>query len=420
MPGRPAGRAGAVSSRVLSRRLGWSVALVATLTMAVSYVDRQAFSVLSVKVTADLDITNAEYGLLLQAFSLAYLVGTPLGGWWIDRAGARRGLAISLLVWSAVAALHSLATGLGMLFALRIALGLAEGPSFPGSAQAVQRVLAPHERARGFGVLFTGSSFGSMIVPPLAAALFARYGWRVAFLLTTIVGLAWLPLWLVATRSRAARAALDAPPAEPGAPAPRIPLRELCRHPTMVRALVAIFAAAPIFGFVHGWGAKYLNLAHGVAQADVGRYLWLPPLAFDLGAVALGDLASRERRAPGAPPRRLVALSIPLAASIGLVPLATSPWEATGLLAVAMAGGGGIYTLVTADLLGRVPPASVSLAGGILAGSQSLALIIMNPLVGAMVDARGSYTIPAVALGLWAIPGAVAWVLWRPAERITA
>lgn len=406
-----------IRSGVLSRRVGWSVALVATLTMAVSYVDRQAFSFLSVKVTADLGISNTEYGWLLLAFSLAYLVATPLGGWWIDRVGARRGLVISVLVWSAVAALHSFASGLFMLFALRIALGLAEGPSFPGSAQTVQRVLAPGERSRGFGVLFTGSSIGGMVVPPLAAALYAWQGWRVAFVLTAVVGLVWLPLWLGVTRRPDVRAALDTPP-EVDAGEPRATFRELIRSPIVIRALVAIASTAPLSGFVFGWGSKFLNRELAVSQTDAGAYLWLPPLALDLGAILVGDLAARQRRAPGAPPRLLVAIAIPFGACIGLLPLATTPWAATALFAAVMAGNGALYTLVTADLLARMPAGSVSFAGGLMAGAQSLTLIIMNPLLGVSVDATGSYALATVVLGLWLLPGTVAWVLWRPAERL--
>ena len=387
--------------------------------MAVSYVDRQAFSFLSVKVTEDLGISNAEYGWLLLAFSLAYLVATPLGGWWIDRIGARRGLVVSVLVWSAVAALHCFANGLVMLFVLRIALGIAEGPSFPGSAQTVQRALPPGERARGFGVLFTGSSVGGMIVPPLAAALFALYGWRIAFVGTAVIGLVWVPLWIAATRQRGVRAVLDEV-VDTGPGEPRATFGELVRHPIMIRALVAVLAAAPVFGFVLGWGSKHLNRTFGVTQVEAGAYLWLPPLAFDLGAIAFGDLASRQRRAEGAPPRLLFALAIPLAASLALVPLVASPWAGTALMATAMAGGGGMYTLATADLLSRMPRGSVSFASGILASSQSLALIVMNPLVGMAVDRYGSFDLPTTVLGLWAIPGALIWIAWRPARHFSA
>lgn len=407
---------------MLSRRVAWSVALCATLTMAVSYIDRQTFATLAVRVTKDLGISEAEYGWLVSAFSVAYLLATPLGGWWIDRVGARRGLVISVLLWSAVAALHCFATGLAMLFVLRIALGVAEGPSFPGSAQVIQRALPPEDRARGFGVLFTGSSLGGMIVPPLAAALYLLYGWRLAFVGTALVGLIWIPLWLLATRQRGVREALDAAAAPGQAPEPRATFAELVRHPIMLRALVAIFAAAPIFGFALGWGSKYLNRTFGVVQEDVGAYLWLPPLAFDAGAILFGDLASRQRRrrAEGGPPRLLFAIAIPPAAGLGLLPLATTPWEAIALIGLAMAGGGGLYTLVTADLLSRMPPSSVSFAGGIMAGAQSLALILMGPLVGAAIDHYQSYDVAAQALGLWVLPGSLAWLLWRPAARFTA
>lgn len=199
--------------------------------------------------------------------------------------------------------------------------------------------------------------------------------------------------------------------------APRATFRELVTHPLVIRALIAIFTAAPIFGFALGWGAKYLNRTFGVTQEEVGHYLWLPPLAFDVGAILLGDLASRQRRAPGVPPRLLVTIGLLPAISLALAPYATTPWEGTIVISTAMMGGGAIYTLVTADLLGRMPSASVSFTGGILVGAQSLALIIMNPLVGAAVDRYATYDGVTTVLGLWAIPGAIVWLLWPPALR---
>ncbi len=404
---------------MLSRRVAWSVALVATLTMAVSYVDRQAFAYLSVQVTKDLGISEAQYGWLTSAFSIAYLVATPICGWWIDRVGARRGLVISVLVWSAVAALHCFATGFFMLFALRIALGIAEGPSFPGSAQVVQRALPPAERARGFGVLFTGSSLGGMVVPLLAGTLYAFYGWRLAFVGTALVGLIWVPLWLLATRQRGVSEALDTVPDE-GPPEPRPRLVELVLHPVGLRALAGIFAAAPVAGFVLLWGSKFLNRTFGVTQEDARAYLWLPPLAFDAGAILFGDLASRQRREGGAPPRLLFAIAIPLAAGgLGFLPLATTPWEGMAFIGVAMVGAGGLYTLVTADMLARMPPGSVSLGGGTMAAAQSLALIIVSPLIGAAVDHYQSFDVVALALGLWVLPGSLVWLLWKPPTRFS-
>jgi ACS family hexuronate transporter-like MFS transporter len=398
----------------MSRAVAWAVAITAMLTMAVSYADRQTLAALAPSVTKDLHISETEYGWLGSLFSFAYLFATPLGGWWIDRVGARRGLVRSLLVWSGIAALHALAPGLGMLLVLRAMLGLAEGPGFSGAAQTAHRVLPAAERARGFGVLFMGSSLGSMVAPLLASTLYEYAGgWRVAFLGTAAIGLLWLVPWIALTRRPEVRAALDARP--PVAPrAGWLELRELLAHPVMVRALVAVFAAAPLIGFVLLWGAKLLARTYGIAQEEVGHYLWLPPLVFDAGAFVFGDLASRLPRAPGAPPRALVATAMTIAATLALAPLTRTAWQLTGLLAFAMAGGGALYTLITADLLSRVPEHRVSLASGVMACAQSLALILAGPLIGGSVDRRGDYVAVTIALGVWVLPGSLAWLAWKP------
>ncbi|HEU0031925.1 MAG TPA: MFS transporter [Kofleriaceae bacterium] len=398
---------------MLSRSTAWAVALVATLTMTVSYIDRNAFAVLAPAFMEELAITPQMYGWLVSAFSLAYLVGTPIAGRVIDHVGARRGLVSSVLAWSIVAALHAIAPTFGMLFALRIALGLAESPSFPGAAQTVQRVLSPADRARGFGVLFTGSSVGGMLVPILATMFLAATGeWRYAFVGTAAVGLVWLPLWIVLTRNRAVRTQLDTvPPSDLPA---RPPFTTLIIHPTVIRGLCAIFAAAPVVGFAQGWGSTYLVHQMHVPLVQVGEYLWMPPLMFDAGAVVFGDLASRQHREHGAPPRLLLAIAMIVATTIAWLPFATTPWQAMWLVGIAMAGGGGMYTLATADLLARMPPECVSTASGILAAAQSLVLVIAGPLIGLAVGTFDSYDQSAVALGVWVLPGALAWLVWRP------
>ncbi len=400
---------------MLDRRTAWIVALVATATMTVSYVDRTTLAVLAPTLTKELDISEAQYGWLTSAFSVAYLVATPFAGWWIDRAGARRGLAVSVLAWSAVAALHALVPGFGVLLALRIALGMAEGPSFPGAAQTVARVLPARDRSRGFGVLFTGSSIGAMVTPPLAGWLYALAGWRIAFLGTAVVGLAWLPIWLVYTARGDVRKKLDVAEVVDASEPPRpIPLHHLVLEPVIQRALLAIFAVAPAVGLVGAWGAKYLVRVHAIDQGAVGHFLWLPPLGLDLGAILFGDLAGRQLRAAGVPPRALFTGGALMTAVIALLPLAATPWQAMAIMAVALAGGGAVYTLVTGDALGRVPRHVVSSAGGVIAGAQSLALVITSPLIGAAVAASGSYDAAAIAIGCWVVPGCVIWWAWHP------
>lgn len=395
----------------LSRTRGWALAGAATLTMAVSYVDRQTFAILSPRVTEKLEIGEQGYAVLQMAFSIAYLIGAPIAGRVIDRVGARRGLLAAVLVWSAVAALHALVPGFAILFVLRIALGLAESPSFPGAAQTIHRALPPASRARGFGLLFTGSSIGAAVTAPVATWLERAHGWRAAFLVTAGIGLLWVPIWLALTSGRDARAALDRAVTTA---APRTPVSKVILHPAFLRGAAVMAASAPVFAFVLLWGAKYLVKDHHLTQSDVGRYLWVPTLAFDGGAILFGHLASQRSVDDQRSPRALLTISMLLCASLALGPLMPGPWEATIVCALAMIGGGGLYALHTADVIARVPVTDVSTASGMLAATQSLAFIVANPIIGATVVRTGSYRAAMIAMGLWVIPGCVVWLLVPP------
>lgn len=394
--------------------MSWALALTATFTMAVSYIDRQTLAVLAPVVTRTLAISDASYGWLLSAFSVAYLIGAPLAGRLIDSIGARRGLLGAVVVWSAVAALHAVVPGFATLFLLRIALGLAEAPSFPGAVQTVHRALPPADRARGMGILFTGSSFGAMLAPPIAVFLEARWGFRVAFLCTAAAGLIWVPVWLAVAWNPAARRVLDA--REPRV-TKRVSMRHLALHPAVLRGVAVVFASAPMMSFALNWASKYLVQAYGLTQSDVGRYLWIPPALYDIGAIGFGHFASvraRRRRNDGDPPRVLFAMAAVLTTSLALMPLGGTPLAAILIAGIALAGSGGLFALFTADVLARVPRFAVSTAGGIIASAQSIAYIVASPIIGRTVQTTGSYTWIIIGLGLWVIPGSVLWLLWSP------
>jgi ACS family hexuronate transporter-like MFS transporter len=302
---------------------------------------------------------------------------------------------------------------------LRIGLGIAEAPSFPGALQTVERAMPPHARARAVGILFTGSSVGAMIAPPLATWLNHRWGWRFAFIGTALVGLSWVPIWLAVSFRPSSRAVLDRPPA---APAPHLPVESgwsLLGHAAVLRSVLVVLASAPAISFSLLWGAKYLVAEHHLTQDDVGRYLWLPPLLFDVGAVLFGDVASRRvrRLAADQSDRLLVTLACALAASLVAMPFARGPWAAISCAALSMAGGAGLYAIATSDMIARVPAHRTSLAGGVTAAAQSLAHVVVNPAVGALVQKLGGYRFVLIFLGLWNLPGCLAFILWRPPPR---
>src|SRR5947208_15388912 len=96
-----------------TNRRAWAITAAATAAMTLSYLDRQALSALAPTITAELKLTNTQYGWLGSAFSIAYLLAGPLAARFCDRVGARRALLLGVLAWSAAAAAHSLAVGFG-------------------------------------------------------------------------------------------------------------------------------------------------------------------------------------------------------------------------------------------------------------------------------------------------------------------
>ena len=410
---------------------GWPVAVAATLGMSVSYIDRQTLAAIAPSVRSALGIDHAQFGWLLSAFSMAYLVGAPTAGVIVDRLGARRGFAIAVVVWSIVAGAHALVTSFAMLFALRILLGTAEAPSFPAAAQAIRRSLPRRHRSAALGLLFTGSSLGAMVAAPLALTIEASFGFRAAFLGTAVVGLLWIPFWLAMTSAdripkEDADALAEVDPAQaqsiyrgPEAFTPEKPRwLDVVTSPSVLRALVAVVGSAPAIMFVLNFSSQYLVERWGMSRADTRWYLVVPPLFFDIGAVGFGWLASRLENARTGPDARtpkthlaLFAFAAFLASLLVLAPIATSPAIAMLIFGAAGCGGGGIYVLVTADMLSRVPLDKTSSAGGMTAAAQSLAHIIASPLVGFAIDRTG-YSGALIGLGLVVIPTSLAFALW--------
>jgi MFS transporter, ACS family, hexuronate transporter len=401
----------------LGRARAWAVTLVATATMAVSYLDRQVLAVLSPTVREDLGIDREQYGWLASAFSIAYLVCAPLAGRLLERIGVHRGLIFAVLAWSVVAASHSFVPGFGVLFVARLALGATESPSFPGAAASVARVLPPEKRARGLGVLFVGSSLGAMIAPRLATDMMQIFGsWRAAFVGTAAVGLLWIPLWLAVTWPREVRETIDASHEKS---APRVSLLRTLAHPSVLRACALVLALSPMFAFVFLFGAELLEADFDIAQEHVDRYLWAPPLFFDVGAILFGTLASRYAKRHGAltSPLPIVMVALVMALSIAALPLASDPWIAIAICGAAMAGGGGLFAILSAEMITKVGPGLAASAGGITAAAQSLAYIVAGPLIGRGAERFDSFDVVGVSLAIWMLPGAIVWIATRKRLR---
>jgi predicted MFS family arabinose efflux permease len=153
--------------------------------------------------------------------------------------------------------------------------------------------------------------------------------------------------------------------------------------------------------------------------------MWLPPMCFELGTIGFGVLSSlleraRSRRGsdPGGARVVLFTIAMAIALLIVAVPVFSGPWGGIGMVGVAVFGAGGLMTLLTSDLLSRVPRARAAAAAGFVSASLSLGFILANPLIGVLVDATGGYTLSFAAMGLWLLVGTILWLGWSRSRGV--
>ena len=161
----------------------------------VLYVDRVNIATAAPGMTADLHLTNTQFGLAVSAFAYPYALFQLAGGWLSDRFGPRRTLLLCGAVVCLATVFTGLVGGLGALLAARLALGFGEGSAFPTATRALAIWLP---RARwGFaqGLTHAASRLGNALTPPLVVAIMAYVSWRGAFVVLGLFSLVWVLLW---------------------------------------------------------------------------------------------------------------------------------------------------------------------------------------------------------------------------------
>jgi len=144
--------------------------------------------------------SNTDFSHLTAFFTGFYAGMTILAGWVIDKIGTKMGLALSLIVWSVFGILNAFVGRLVAMHVLvRSAFGIGEAGNFPASIKTVAEWFPKRERALATGIFNSGSNCGAMI-----AALFVPWcltyfsnekGWKLAFIITGVVGFIWLIFW---------------------------------------------------------------------------------------------------------------------------------------------------------------------------------------------------------------------------------
>lgn len=278
-----------------SSRSSISPYLVALLGLAMflNYTDRGSLSIVAPLLKRQLGISNAAMGLLLSAFFWSYAIAQPAAGWVAQRFAPRTVLAVATSLWSLATFACGLATGLVMLFVLRMLLGLAESVIFPTNARIFAAHAPEHQRGRCNSAMTVGQAAGPTAGTLLGAMVLVAYGWRAVFFVLGGMSLLWLIPWLARRDS-----SLNAEAAGRDQPAS---YREILSQRALWGVCLAQFCYSYPFYLVLTWLPLYLvNSQH----LSLGSMAWLTAALYALQAVAAvlsgwgSDVLIRNGRSP--------------------------------------------------------------------------------------------------------------------------
>lgn len=408
------------------RRFGVSVPTqvlaVLCLMYLVLYVERVNIATIAPAMTADLGLTNAQFGLAVSAFSYPYALIQLFGGWISDRFGTRRTLLFCGALVTAATMLTGLVGGLASLFALRLALGFGEGFAFPSATRAIATWLPVSRWGFAQGITHAAARLGNALTPPLVVAVLTFASWRGAFVALGLFNLIWVLLWFWIARddprshpgmTEADIAAL--PPASARSKTVVVPWWRLARRIAPVTAV----------DFCYGWTlwvfltwlpsfflkSFHLDLAH---SALFSAGVLLGGVAGD----AVGGLVSdRIYRRTGnvLAARRNVIITGMLGAFVFLIPVVLT--HDLTVVAICLSLAFFFSELVVAPIWAvpmDIAPDHAGAASGMMNFGFGLAGILSPLVFGLVLDLTGSWTAPFCASIALLLVGAGLSFLMRP------
>jgi MFS family permease len=238
-----------------------------------NFIDRQVINILAEPIKNDLGLKDWQLGMMSGfAFALFYTVlGLP-----IARLAERRSrpaiIAAALAAWSGFTALCGLAQNFVHLVLARVGVGVGEAGCTPPAHSLITDYVPAEKRASALAFYSMGTPIGGLIGTALGGIIADAYGWRTAFFVCGLPGLA-LAAIVIATliEPRAKRVLADAKTRAAHGATFGATLATLATKSTFW--LIAFAAAIKAFiGYGHApFTASFFLRNHTDAIADMAR-----------------------------------------------------------------------------------------------------------------------------------------------------
>ncbi len=422
------------------------VGMLFAVTM-VNYADRATLAIAGPAMAKDLGIDALQMGFVFSAFGWSYVIGQLPGGWLLDRLGSRIVYFGSIVVWSIFTILQGgvgvfgLATAVYALFALRFLVGFAEAPSFPANARIVAAWFPANERGTASAIFNSAQYFATVVFAPVMGWITSVYGWPSVFVFMGLLGILASLVWLKTVHAPrqhprlrpaeldyimkgGALVDLDEPaasrrPVRAPDPGPAIKpgqLKQLLGNRMMIGIFLGQFCINALTYFFITWFPVYLVQQRHMSILNAGLVASIPAICGFTGGV-LGGVWSDGLLRRGF--SLTAARKVPIVAGmlLSLVMVGCNYVEAQWLVVALMAAsffGKGVGALGWAVLSDTVPREIAGLSGGLFNMFGNISSITTPIIIGAIVQATGSFDGALVFVGANALVAVLSFLVIVP------
>jgi MFS transporter, Spinster family, sphingosine-1-phosphate transporter len=269
-----------------------------------NYIDRFIPAAIMPTVLRELGLTNAQGGLLQTLFIVTIVCVSPIAGWLGDRQPRFRVAAVGVLIWSAATFGSGLAPTYLSLLAARALIGAGEASYTVVTPSLLSDFYPTSRRSSVLAIFYAAIPMGSALGYVLGGQIAAHFGWRYAFFVAGLPGVA-LAFTLLFLRDppRGAQDVKAAPKAKDGSVSSvelvANAVRELFARPSFVYNTVSQTIYTFGVGGLAVWMPTYFVRERGLPEASAatafGGVLALAGFAGTLLGGRFGDRLGRRR-----------------------------------------------------------------------------------------------------------------------------
>jgi len=428
-------------------RIRYAILATLFLVTTINYADRATISIAGAAIQDELGIDSVALGFIFSAFGWAYVLGQIPGGWLLDRFGSRRVYAASIFTWSMFTLLQSFVGYVAFLnvvttlFLLRLMVGLAEAPSFPGNARVVAAWFPTAERGTASAIFNSAQYFATVLFAPIMGWITYSFGWEYVFIVMGSAGILISGVWLKVVhnptehpRINAAelsyieqngglvdmdRSSRDARTRQPASQ--WFYVRQLLTNRMLLGVYLAQYCINAITYFFLTWFPVYLVQERGMSILKAGIVASLPAICGFIGGIlggVLSDFMLRKGNSLSVARKTPIVLGLSLSTSMVVANYVNAEWLVVGIMALAFFGKG-LGALGWAVVSDTSPRQISGLSGGIFNTFGNIASITTPIVIGYIINATGSFQMALIYVALNAAVAVFSYlVIVGPIKRI--